>query len=193
MSIKEDLLKTVVMGAMSSVVKDVNEGQRKTALDALLTQYRETGNKSYSVSLPSGDKVATVTLSESKPETAIEDTAAFQAWCETHRPDLIETIEHDAVPAWSQVIEVPASEAWTERRVSPSAAAHVVKDYKLAGDMFITDTGEPVDGVVHRPAPEPSRFTITYTNKDRGMSVIHAWRDGMVPVTLDANLPRIEA
>lgn len=191
MSIKEDLLKTALMGAMASVVKDINDSQRKALLDQLLVQYRDTGNKSYSVALPSGDKAANLTLNESKPETTISDTAAFQTWCETNRPDLLEIIEHEAVPAWKQVIEHPATEAWTEVRVSPAAAAHIVKDYKLAGDMYITETGEPIDGVEYHPAPEPSRFTLTYTAKDRGLSMVQAWRDGEIPLELDVNLPRI--
>lgn len=191
MTIKEELLKTAVMGAMASVVKDINDAQRKRVLETLLEQYRETGNKSYSVALPSGDKAANLTLAESKPETTISDEPAFHAWCVTNRPDLLETVEHDAVPAWTQTIEHPATEAWTEVRVLPAAAAHVVKDYKLAGDMYVTPEGEPVDGVEYHPAPEPSRFTLTYTAKDRGLSMVQAWRDGLIPITLDKNLPQI--
>lgn len=191
MTLKENLLRTAVMGAMASVVKDINDGQRKTLLEELLVHYRETGNKSYSVALPSGDKAANLTLNESKPETAIADPIAFHAWCATHRPDLLETIEHEAVPAWSQVIEHPATEAWTERRVLPAAAAHIVEDYKLAGEMYVTDEGEPVEGVTYAPAPEPSKFTLTYTAKDRGLSMVQAWRDGLIPIELDHNLPQV--
>lgn len=180
MSLKEHLLKTVVMGAMSSVVKDVNDAQRKSILDDLLAQYKDTGNKSYTVALPTGDKVATVTLNESKPETVVADGAAFFAWCKANRPDLVETVEH------------PATEAWLEERLVGAAVAHVVEDYKLAGDAYITGEGEPVEGVEFRPAPDPSKFTMTYTAKDRGLSVVQAWRDGFIPVELDANLPVIE-
>lgn len=191
MTLKENLLRTAVMGAMASVVKDINDAQRKTLLDELLTHYRETGNKSYSVALPSGDKAANLTLNESKPETRISNEDVFFNWCAEHRPDLLETIEHDAVPAWTQVIEHPATEAWTEVRVLPAAAAHVVKDYRLAGDVYVTDEGEPVEGIEYRPAPEPSKFTLTYTAKDRGLSMVQAWRDGLIPITLDKNLPQV--
>jgi hypothetical protein len=190
-TLKENLLRTAVMGAMASVVKDINDAQRKTLLDELLTHYRETGNKSYSVALPSGDKAANLTLNESKPETRISNEDVFFNWCAEHRPDLLETIEHDAVPAWTQTIEHPATEAWTEVRVLPAAAAHVVKDYRLAGDMYVTDEGEPVDGIEYTPAPEPSKFTLTYTAKDRGLSMVQAWRDGLIPITLDKNLPQV--
>lgn len=193
MSLKENLLRTALMGAMASVVKDINDGQRKKLLDELLAQYRETGNKSYSVALPSGDKAATLTLNESKPETRVADEEAFHAWCETNRPDLLETVEHPAVPAWSQIIGHPATEAWTETRVLPAAAAHIVKDYKLAGDVYITAEGEPVDGVTYTPALEPNKFTLTYTAKDRGLSVVQAWRDGLIPLELDPNLPQVGA
>jgi hypothetical protein len=191
MSLKENLLRTAVMGAMASVVKDINDAQRKELLAELLTHYRDTGNKSYSVALPSGDKAANLTLNESKPETTVTDPDVFFAWCAEHRPDLLEKVEHDAVPAWTQVIEHPATEAWTEVRVLPAAAAHVVKDYRLAGDMYVTDEGEPVEGVTYTPAPEPSKFTLTYTAKDHGLSLVQAWRDGLIPITLDKNLPQV--
>lgn len=190
-TLKENLLRTAVMGAMASVANDINDAQRKTLLDELLVHYRDTGNKSYSVALPSGDKAANLTLNEAKPETSIANEDVFFNWCAEHRPDLLETIEHEAVPAWSQTIEHPAAEAWTEVRVLPAAAAHVVKDYRLAGDMYVTEEGEPVDGVTYTPAPEPSKFTLTYVAKDRGLSLVQAWRDGEIPITLDKNLPQV--
>jgi len=193
MTLKEELLKTALMGAMTFVVKDINDAHRHNIMDTLLDSYRDTGNKSYSVALPDGTKVATITLNEPKPETVVSDPAAFQEWCKTHRPDLLEHIEHEAMPAWSQTIEYPATEAWTETVLKGAAAAHIVEDYKVAGDMYVTPEGEPVDGIEYHPADEPSRFTMTYTAKDHGTSVVQAWRDGQIPLELDSNLPRIGA
>lgn len=181
MTLLEETLRTAVMGALSTVVKDANDAQRKKILTELVEQYKETGNKSWTVKLPTGDKVATITLNESSPEAVATDPAAFLEWCKANRPDLVETIEH------------PPVEGWTETRLSPAAVAKVSAEYDLAGTDYITPDGEPVEGVEFKPAPDPSKFTLSYTAKDRGASVVKAWRGGFIPLELDSNLPQIGA
>jgi hypothetical protein len=181
MTLKEETLRTAVMGAMSTVVKDVNEAQRKKLLDLLVEQYNSTGNKSVVVKDLDGDKIATITLTESSAQTVITDQGAFLDWCRTHRPDLIETVDH------------PPVEGWTETRVKGTAPTTIAESYKKAGTLYVTEDMEPVDGVEYKPAPEPNRFSLTYAAKDRGLSVVRAWRDGALPIELDANLPRIGA
>lgn len=179
MNLKEQTLRTALMGAIASAVKDANDQQRKDLLAQLLDQYRDTGNKSFSVFNPDGDKVATITLNESKPETVVADPDAFLDWCRENRPELVETVTH------------PPVEGWTEARVKGAALAHVVEDCKLAGDVYITDDGEPVDGVEYRAPAEPSKFTLSYAAKDRGISLVQSWRDGAIPVDLGPSLPQL--
>lgn len=179
MNLKEQTLRTALMGAIASAVKDGNDEQRKTMLEQLLEQYTETGNKSFSVFNLDGDKVATITLNESKPETVVTDHDSFLDWCRENRPDLIETIEH------------PPVEGWTETRVKPAAVAHIVEDYKLAGDTYLTADGEPVEGVEYRTPPAPSKFTLSYAAKDRGASLVQAWRDGALPIDMGSALPQL--
>lgn len=181
MSIKDEALRTALMGAMSTVVKDVNEVQRKKLLTLLLGQYRETGAKNIVVKDLDGDKIATITLSESAAATVVADEGAFLDWCCRNRPDFVEDVFH------------PPVEGWTETRVKGAAVTAVAEQYKRAGDMYVTPDMEPVDGVEYRPAAEPNRFSVTYAGKDRGMSVVQAWRDGALPIELDVNLPRIGA
>lgn len=181
MSIKDETLRTALMGAMATVVKDVNEEQRKKVLGQLVEQYKETGNKSWTVTLPSGDKVATLTLNESKAEPVVTDSDALLEWCRTHRPDLIETVEH------------PPVEAWTETRLTGAAVAHILEQADLADTSYITKDGELVEGIEFKPAPDPSKFTLTYTAKDRGLSVVRAWREGFIPIELSDHLPQIGA
>jgi hypothetical protein len=169
------------MGAMATVIKDANEAQRKKILADLLGIYKDTGNKSWTVTLPSGDKVATITLNESSPEAVATNPDALLQWCKANRADLVETLIH------------PRVEEWTEERLSPHAVATIAKEYKLADTAYITDDGEPVEGVEFKPAPDPSKFTLSYTAKDRGKSVVQAWRDGFIPLALDANLPQLGA
>lgn len=181
MSIKDETLRTALMGAMATVVKDVNEEQRKKILTELVDVYKDTGNKSWAVTLPTGDKVATITLNESKAEPVVTDSDALLEWCKEHRPELIETVEH------------PPVEAWTETRLTGAAVAHILEEAKLAGTDYITNGGELIDGLEFKPAPDPSKFTLSYTAKDRGLSVVKAWREGFIPLELSDALPQIGA
>lgn len=181
LNIKDETLRTALMGAMATVVKDVNEEQRKKVLAQLVEQYKETGNKSWTVQLPSGDKVATLTLNESKAEPAVTDADALLEWCRVHRPELVETVEH------------PPVEGWTETRLTGAAVAHILEDANLAGTDYVTPDGELVEGLEFKPAPDPSKFTLTYSAKDRGLSVVKAWREGFIPIELSPSLPRIGA
>jgi hypothetical protein len=177
--LKDDTLRTALMGAMATVVKDANEAQRKSVLNKLVDIYKDTGNKSWTIKLPSGDKIATITLNESSPEAVATNPDALLQWCKANRADLVETLSH------------PPVEAWTEERLAPHAVATIAKEYKLADTDYITDEGEPVEGVAFKPAQDPSKFTLSYAAKDRGASVVQAWRDGFIPIALDANLPQI--
>lgn len=179
MTLKDETLRTALMGAMATVVKDVNEAQRAKILAELVTIYKDTGNKSWEIALPSGDKVAQITLNSTTAEAVATNPAAFLAWCKENRPDLVETVEH------------PPVEGWTETRLSPAAVARVSKEYKLAGTDYITEDGEPVDGIEYKPAPDPVKFTLSYAAKDRGASVVASWREGFIPLALDSNLPQI--
>lgn len=176
---KEKHFRTLLLNAMTAVVVDANKDSRAETLAQLVEIYETTGNKSVSVFGPDGDKVGAITLNESSPETVINDEAALVEWCKEHRPELLETIEHSPV------------EAWTETRVRPSALAHIVQDYRLADSIYVTAEGEPVDGVEYRKAPPPSKFTVSYAAKDKGLSLVKAWREGLIPHELTPQLPQL--
>lgn len=180
MNLKDQKLRAAVLGSLLNIVKAANEEERGELLAALVTDYKDTGNKSSSIFLPSGDKVATVTLNEAKPETVISDREQFMEWCRSNRPDLLEVVHH------------PATEAWDETVVKPTAVAHLADDYRVAGDGYITADGEPVDGVEYRLPKEPSKFTLAYTAKDKGASLVEAWRDGQLGVELGPQFPQLD-
>lgn len=182
MTLKQRQLRVAILGSLKNLVFEANEVERRQLLEDMLDVYKAPatrGDKGGSIFLPSGDKVATVTLSESKPETVVTDRDAFLEWCRTHRPELVEVVHH------------PAVEAWEETIIRPAAAAHVAKDYKVAGDTYITADGEPVEGVEYRLPKDPKQFSITYTAKDKGLSLVEAWREGQVGIELGPNLPQI--
>ncbi len=56
LTFKEKTLRTAVMNAMTSVIVDANKIGREAALKDLVAQYKETGNKSFSVFNPDATK-----------------------------------------------------------------------------------------------------------------------------------------
>ena len=180
-SLNEKMLRAALMGALKNVVFEVNDQERAELLVAALEQYRATKSKSFEVESPDGDHVATVSLNKGKPETVVSDSGGLLEWCRVNRPDLVVEVVHAPV------------EGWTETVVKPTAAAVIAEDYKLAGDVYVTEDGVPVDGVEYRLPGEPSKFTLSYVAKDRGLSLVQAWRDGLLPIGLGSRLPQIGA
>ena len=95
----------------------------------------------------------------------------------------------------SVLIEHPAVAAWTERKLRADVEKVNPKEYKLAGKTYITDEGEPVEGVTYVPAAEPKSFTVSYEGGKEGVKrVIEAYRGGELPTITPGNsIPQIGA
>jgi hypothetical protein len=181
-TLKDRNLRFLLLKTLSDLVKTEADGGRKELLPALLEQYRETGTKSFTIHIPGAEKVATFTLAEPKPGHKVDEKALLE-WCEWHRPDLVEVVEH------------PAVEAWTERKLRADVEKIIPKEYKLAGGTYVTDAMEPVDGVEYVPAAEPTSFTVTYVGgKDGQARVLDAYRGGeLASINPGQSLPQIGA
>lgn len=179
---KENNLRFLLLKTLADLVKAEAETGRAELLPTLLEQYRETGNKSFSIHIPGAEKVAQFTLAEPKPGHKVDD-AELLRWCEWHRPDLVEEVKH------------PAVEAWTERKLRDDVSKVIPKEYKLAANTYITDDGEPIDGITYVPAAEPKSFTVTYEGGKQGQQrVIDAYRGGeLATITPGHSLPQIGA
>lgn len=181
-TLKDQNLRFLLMKTLADYAKAETDAARAELLPVLLEQYRETGNKAFSVHIPGAEKVATFTLAEPKPGHTVDQDALLQ-WCEWHRPDLVEEIEH------------PPVAGWTERKLRADVEKIIPKEYKLAGNTYITDDGEPIDGVTYVPAADPKSYTVTYTGGKAGQArVIEAYRAGeLASVTPGKTLPQIGA
>ena len=180
MTLKERNLKFLLMKTLSDMVKTETETERSALMDELLAQFEETGTKSFSIQVPGAEKVATFTISEPKPGHKVKSDELL-AWCQVHRPDLVETLSFPMVPAR------------TEHRLRGDVEKVITSEYKLAGDTYITDDGEPVAGVEYVPAGTPKSFTVRYAPGGQER-VIEAWRSGeLAGIEPGKNLPRIGA
>lgn len=178
--------KTIVDALAGEIKKD-----REEHIKPLLEEWRRSGNKSFSVSLPDGTKIGQVTLTEGSDATVIADDTAFFLWMKQNHPEEIETV---TVP--EQVIPGRSFE-----QVKPAALNRLLEsEFSQAGDMIVTAEGEPVPGVEFRKAPEPSQFSVTYAgaktaDKDKTkQKLFAAYRNGdLAHLNLGAALPQIEA
>lgn len=179
---KERNLGFLLLKTLADHVKTEQEAGRAAILPALLENYRETGSKTTSIHIPGAEKVAQFTLAEPKPGHDVDQDRLLQ-WCEWNRPDLVEEIEH------------PPVAAWTERKLRSDVDKIIPKEYKLAGNTYITDDGEPIDGITYVPAAEPKSFTVSYEGgKDGAKRVIQAYRGGeLASITPGNSLPQIGA
>ncbi len=179
---KDRNLGFLLLKTLADVVKTEQEAGRAAILPALLDNYRETGSKTVSIHIPGAEKVAQFTLAEPKPGHKVDAENLLQ-WCEWHRPDLVEEIEH------------PAVAAWTERKLRADVEKVIPKEYKLAANTYMTDEGEPVDGITYVPAAEPKSFTVSYEGGKEGVKrVIEAYRGGeLATITPGHSLPQIGA
>lgn len=177
-TLKERNLEFLLMKTLADVVKGETDSKRTELMEKLLAQFEETGTKSFSIHIPGAEKVATFTIAEPKPGHKVDNDALLN-WCRENRPELVETVEH------------PATEAWTEAKLRDDVEKVITTEYKLAGDVYVTDEGEPVDGVEYVPAGTPKSFSVRYEKggQDR---VIEAWRSGeLSSIEPGKNLPQI--
>ena len=180
--LKDQNLRFLLMKTLADFAKTETDQARAELMPVLLEQYKETGTKSFTVHIPGAEKVATFTLAEPKPGHTVDQGALLQ-WCEWHRPDLVEEIEH------------PAVAAWTERKLRADVEKVIPKEYKLAGNTYVNDDMEPVDGVTYVPAADPKSYTVTYVDGKEGQKrVIEAYRGGeLASITPSNSLPQIGA
>lgn len=180
MNLKERNLKFLLMKTLSDMVKTETDTERAELFADLLAQFNDTGTKSFSIQVPGAEKVATFTIAEPKPGHKVNDEALL-AWCLVHRPDLVETLIH------------PAVDEWTEHKLRSDVEKVITSEYKLAGDTYVTDEGEPVEGVEYVPAGAPKSFSVRY-EKGGQERVIEAWRSGeLAGIEPGKNLPQIGA
>lgn len=189
--IKAENLRFVVKKTILDAVTAEVKRDREEHIKPLVEEWRRSGNKAFSVTLPDGTKIGNVTLTEGKDATVIADDTAFFLWMKANHPEEIETV---TIP--EQIIPAKSFE-----QVKPAALNRLLEEeFIQAGDAIITKDGEPVPGVEFIKAPEPSQFSVTYAgakaaDKDRTKQrLFAAYRNGELGhLNLGSALPQIEA
>lgn len=182
MNLRDDNLRLALTKAIADVIAESMATMRADHFDVLMQHYEDSGTKSFTVKLPDGTKVASITLSEQKESYDVVDDAAFLDWAREHDPDMVRTISAPPVPALEY------------QEVKPAAKAAFLRRLQHSGSLpFDPVTGEVPDGVEYKPAGRPKSFSVRYEPDGRAQ-VIDSWRTGQLTDLVGSDvLPRIES
>lgn len=158
------LLKKTIADMVSGEVKT----DRQTIFDALAEHYEQTGAKSFSITLPDGERAATLTIAEPKPRDYVNEEQLIE-WLENNgHDDLI----------------------YTTKKLKKGALDSMNLAVTEDGE-YVTEDGEVVEGITKQPATAPTSFTVRY-EKGAQDKVIEAWRTGQLAgITPGDHLPAI--
>jgi hypothetical protein len=192
MKLKDRNLRFALLKAVADGINTELAIERDSHTYDLVERYEDDGVKSMDVKLPSGTKVAAISLSVPKATTEVVDEQALVAYAKESAPWLLKDHHHPAVP--EQVI--PAQAAYTEQILDREALAEWIKTVKpvepsAGGPVVNPDSGEVVDGILHTPEGKPRSFSVRYATDGRD-DLARAWRAGELEhLTADSILPAL--
>lgn len=139
-----------VVRAFQDALKEFVESQRGEMFADLVERYEADGSKSWDINLPGDDKkVASLSLSISKPDPKIVSKQEFTNWAMFNAPDLVKTVER---PATSEVV------------AKTTALDTLLSDYDATFNedgQLVTKDGEVVPGVAQL-AERPTTFSLRW-------------------------------
>lgn len=157
-SLRDRNLRMALLKAIADAVQDALKAERATHMADLIERYEDEGTKSFDVKLPSGTKVATISLSIPKDAVEVVDPDGLAEWAKDHDMSLIRERHVPAVPAHTVV------------ELDPKRVAELLKRAKpMPGDTQVVDgaTGELVDGLALVVGGTPKSFSVRYTDDGR--------------------------
>lgn len=185
LSVKDQNIMFVLRNAVATAVKKEVEAERDVVFDRLMDLFEQTGTKQISVNLEDGTSIATIAIVQPSEKITTNDNALITYLQDKGLDQYLETIEH------------PAQEAWTEVKVKPTAVAELTKNMAWISGHPVTEDGEMLDCIT-RTTPTPTSFRVAYTKAkaggmDGGERIIREWQDGhLAHLQPGETLPQIE-
>lgn len=175
MSLKNKNLQFVLKKTIADFVTDEVKEDRQERMEELLTMFRELGVDRFTVELPDGENVATISISKPKPKLQVSE-GELMGWLEAN--------------GYEHLIETVTIPERTEKNI-PVDVLDQIGAIKTDGGEFVTEDGVPVDGA-KEVTPEPSSFTVRYA-KGGQHRIIDAWQAGeLAEIDAGTTLPQIE-
>jgi hypothetical protein len=165
MNIKDELRRMALIKAFTDALMDFTKEERANVLTNLLEKYEDEGTKSFNVTLPNGQKVASITLPEGKPVDKTVDEAALYEWAEAQGG-----IDVEVIPAVAERTVKKIRASWLADRIKRSIEGD-------DGDLIDVESGEVIEGIKRVPGASPSSFSVLFA-KDGREKLATAYRRG---------------
>jgi hypothetical protein len=170
MTLKDNALRAAILKAVADGLAAELDAGRSELFAELTDLYDVTGSKSLDVKLLDGAKVASISLSMPKAGPVITDPIAFDEFVREHYPH--------------GIVKVPARE-----EVSPAFRDELLKRLTYTPEgVAITEDGEIVAGLEHKPAGAPKSFSIRFEKGGREQ-IAMAWSDGLLGALMPGIAP----
>lgn len=175
MSLKTDNLTFVLKKTIADFVNDEVKHDRQERMEELLKMFRELGVDRFTVELPDGQTVATISISKPKPKLQVSEN------------ELMGWLEANGYEHLIQTVTIPER---TEKKI-PVDVLEKIGAIETEDGEYVTPDGVPVDGA-RMFTPEPSSFTVRYA-KGGQHRIIDAWQAGeLAEIDAGTTLPQIE-
>lgn len=161
MSLRDETLRLATLTALRDLIDaEVVNLRRGTTAD-LIELNETTGTHSVDVKLPTGERVARISLIGVSAKPTVTDEDTFLAWVAEHHPTEVVTV------------------------VRPSFQKALLDRCSPVDDVTCVDnsTGEVVPGVTAHD-PHRTSIRVTYTKGEGREAIASAWRDGTLVVPL---------
>lgn len=181
-ALPEQLARAAVQKAITDALTDAQKAHRDTVFEAMLAAKKATASKSFNVEVD-GEVVATATITDPKPKFVVQTVQSeaydeFLDYMQEHYPTEVETVVQ-VRPAFLKTF--------------------LEKDLDVqAGEVFDTNTGEPVPGVKHVPAGDPTSWSLRFKKGEESKeqvlrSALAPEALAMLGLTPELELPTAEA
>jgi hypothetical protein len=175
MSLKINNLQFVLKKTVADFVTDEVKQDRTERMEELLEMFHELGVDRFTVELPDGEQVATISISKPKPKLQVQE-GELMGWLEAN--------------GYEHLIETVTIPERVEKKI-PVDVLEKIGAIKTDDGEFVTPDGVPVDGA-KEVTPEPSLFTVRYA-KGGQYRIIDAWQSGeLAGINAGTTLPQIE-
>lgn len=181
MNIKDELRRMALIKAFTDALMDFTKDERANVLSDLLEKYEDEGTKSFNVTLPNGQKVASITLPEGKPVDKTVDEAALFEWAEAQGG-----IDLEVIPAVAERTVKKVRASWLADKIKGAIEGD-------DGDLIDAESGEVIEGIKRIPGAAPSSFTVRFATDGREKLATAYRRGELNDLVAGTALPQIEA
>lgn len=181
MNLREKNQRIALIKAYYDALGDFLRDAREDHLEDLMDRYDDEGTKSFTITLPDGTRIGSVTIPEPKSSTDIVDEASLFEYAEERDGITTETI--------------PATAERTIKKLSPKWL-DALKQRAVEGDdgtLVDPETGEVIPGLKVTPGARPKSFTVRYEREGRQKIATAYQRGELAHLTSGTPLPEVTA